>query len=647
MDYRSFLLALAGCCSLHVATAQSYRLQSPDKQLSFTLSVTDSIRYALDRQGQALLAPAAIGISTGTATPSWKVARKSTRTIDQLISPEIRQKSKTIRDHYNELRLDFKNEISLICRAYNNGVAWRWDIRRKGPLQITGEQAGFHFSATDSAWYPIEKSFYSHNERRFIHLPLDSIRDKQALASLPALFDVKGTKLLITESDLFNYAGMWLKGTGTGTLNAVFPHYPKTKEVKSDRDEVVKERESYIAQLNGPQQLPWRLIMVEGNDAGLLDNQLVYQLARPSEGDYSWIRTGKVAWDWWNANNIYQVDFKAGVNTDTYKYYVDFAATNGLGYIILDEGWSDTRDLLKVVPEMNMEALCAYARSKNVGIILWTTWLALDRQLEPALDQFVRWGIKGIKVDFMQRDDQQMVNYYERVAKAAAKRKLLVDFHGAYKPTGWLRSYPHVLTSEGVYGLEQCKWDTDKLISPEHNVTIPFTRMAAGPMDYTPGAMLNAQADSWSATFNNPMSLGTRCHQLAMYVVYESPLQMLADNPTHYQQEPACMAFLQQVPVEWDTTVPLQARVGDYVMIARRAKNGDWYIGAMTDWTPREFQLTLDFLPEGNYRMQLWKDGVNADRNAQDFKTDTLTVNKRTVVPVKLAPGGGWVARIF
>jgi len=353
-----------------------------------------------------------------------------------------------------------------------------------------------------------------------------------------------------------------------------------------------------------------------------------------------------VQWDWWNANNIYNVDFRAGINTETYKYYIDFAAKYGLEYVLLDEGWSDTRDLLKVNPDINMEELSAYARQKDVKLLLWANWLALDMNLEQVLDQFAKWNIKGIKVDFMQRDDQEMVNYYVRVAEAAAKRKMLVDFHGAYKPTGLYRTYPNVITSEGVYGLEQSKGDNNKRIDPEHNVTIPFIRMAAGPMDYTPGAMLNAQKDNWKPVGNKPMSLGTRCHQLAMYVVYESPLQMLADNPTHYYKEPESMEFLEQVPAEWAQTVPLQAQVGDYVLMARQARNGDWYVGGMTDWSARELKLNLSFLGAGDYSMQVWKDGINADRNAQDLKTETVPVNKDAAVTVNMAKGGGWVARI-
>jgi alpha-glucosidase len=462
---------------------------------------------------------------------------------------------------------------------------------------------------------------------------------------LPALFDVQGYKLLLTESDLFNYAGMWLRGNGNGGVKGVFPYYPKRKEIQGDRNELVPEREDFIASLNGRQSLPWRVLMISREDADLLTNQLVYQLASPSEGDYSWVKPGKVQWDWWNANNIRGVDFRAGINNETYKYYIDFASTYGIEYVILDEGWSDTRDLMKESPDIDIAELSAYASDKGVGIILWTNWLALDGELlEPTLDQFAKWGIKGIKVDFMQRDDQEMVNYYIKVSEAAAQRKMLVDFHGAYKPTGLYRTYPNVVTYEGVLGLEQSKGSD--IVDPEHNETIPFIRMVAGPMDYTPGAMLNAQKDNWKPVWSKPMSMGTRVHQLAMFVVYESPLQMLADNPTHYYEEPEAMEFLKEVPTAWAETIPLQAQIGDYVLVARKAKNGDWYIGGMTDWLERELNFNLSFLDDGEYTMQVWKDGINADRNAQDFKMEMIDINKNSIVIADMAKGGGWTAII-
>jgi alpha-glucosidase len=379
-------------------------------------------------------------------------------------------------------------------------------------------------------------------------------------------------------------------------------------------------------------------------DADLLTNALVWLLAKPSEvQDTSWIKPGKVAWDWWNDNNVYGVDFKAGINTATYKYYIDFAARYGIPYIILDEGWYKLGNVLEVVPQINMEELTAYAKQKNVGVILWVIWKTLDEQLIPALDQYQKWGVKGIKVDFMQRSDQILMEYFERVSRETAKRKMLVDFHGCQKTATMTRTWPNLISTEGVRGLEWSKWSTDP--DPEHNVTLPFTRMFLGPMDFTPGAMLNAPRASFSPLTHRPMSLGTRCHQLAMYVVYESPLQMLADSPSNYLREPETMEFLAAVPTEWDDSIALDARIREYVSIARR--NGrDWYVGAMTNWTGREMEIDFSFLPEGNFHMEAYEDGVNADRYGSDYKLVKMDLNRTTVLKVKLAPGGGWAARI-
>jgi alpha-glucosidase len=350
-----------------------------------------------------------------------------------------------------------------------------------------------------------------------------------------------------------------------------------------------------------------------------------------------------VAWDWWNDWNVYGVDFKAGVNTATYKYYVDFAAKYGLPYIILDEGWYRNGDVLDVVPDLNMEELTAYAKEKNVRVILWVLWNKLNDQLEKALDQYAKWGIAGIKVDFMQRSDQKLIEYYHRVSQETAKRKMLVDFHGDQKPATMVRTYPNLISTEGVRGMEWSKWSAET--DPDHDVTLPFTRMFLGPMDYTPGAMINAQKKSFRSINERPMSQGTRCHQLAMYVVFESPLQMLADSPSNYLREPEIMEFLGPVPTVWDETKVLDGKVAQYVAVARR--NGkDWYVGAMTNWSPREMEIDLSFLPEGNFTMQAYQDGVNADRMGSDYRMVKSSVNRGTKLKIALAPGGGWAARI-
>lgn len=361
--------------------------------------------------------------------------------------------------------------------------------------------------------------------------------------------------------------------------------------------------------------------------------------------DPSWIQPGKVAWDWWNGIDLTGVDFRAGVNTATYKYFIDFAAENGIEYILLDEGWTkSTDDILHEHPDIDLEEILSYGKEKGVRVILWVLWNALEEHMDEALDRFEKLGVAGIKVDFIQRDDQWMMEYYERVAREAAKRHLLVDFHGACKPYGLNRPYPNVMTSEGVNGLEQYKWG-DQKANPEQELVYPFIRMVAGPLDYTPGAMVNANRESYRWIVDHPMSLGTRCHQLAMYVIYESPLQMLADSPSRYQKEPECLKFLSTVPTVWDDTKVLDAKVEDYLVLARKSGD-DWYLAAMNDWEPRKFEVNLDFLPKGEYVLDLWRDGVNADRNGMDFVHETKKISAGSSLTLSLAPGGGWVGRL-
>jgi alpha-glucosidase len=454
----------------------------------------------------------------------------------------------------------------------------------------------------------------------------------------------EGAKIAIAESDLEGYPGLWLRGTSGNGLSATFPPYPLKEELTGDRAYWVAQSADYIAVTVGKRSFPWRVLGIVKQDAELLTNPLVWLLEKPSQlQDTSWIKPGKVAWDWWNANNVYGVPFKAGINTETYKYYIDFAAKYGIPYIILDEGWYKLGNVLQVVPEINMEELLAYAKQENVGVILWVVWKTLDDQLIPALDQFERWGVKGIKVDFMQRSDQVLIDWYHKVSRETAKRKMLVDFHGDQKPAVMTRTWPNLISTEGVRGLEWSKWSRES--EPEHNVSLPFTRMFLGPMDFTPGAMRNATKLEFAPIFNRPMSLGTRCHQLAMYVVYESPLQMLADSPSNYLHEPEAIEFLAAVPTEWDDSKPLDGKIGQYVAIARR-NGADWYVGAMNNWTARELEIDFSFLPDDNFQMDAYQDGPNADRMGSDYVLVRSQVNRATKLKIKLAPGGGWAARI-
>ena len=631
----------------NAAAQSSYDLRSPDGRIEIRIRTAGQIRYDIVLKGRAVLENCTLSLDVEHkklgAQP--RVLDAQERSTDQVVEPVVRQKFAKIRDHYNELRLTMEGGYAVVFRAYNEGAAYRFETSTpQEQLKIYGEESAFNFPANFVVYYPQEDSFFSHNERKYLPQHLSEITPA-FLATLPAVVDVgDGAKVAIAESDVDDYPGLWLKGTNGNGLAATFPPYPLKESLTGDRDYKVVESADYIAVTAGTRTFPWRVIGIADRDGDLLTNQIVYLLEKPSQlQDTSWIKPGKVAWDWWNANNVYGVDFKSGVNTETYKYYIDFAAKYGIPYIILDEGWYKLGNLLEVVPEINMDELTAYAKQKNVGIILWVVWKTLDDQLIPALDQFEKWGVKGIKVDFMQRSDQILIDYYSRVSREAAKRKMLVDFHGDQKPATMTRTWPNLISTEGVRGMEWSKWSADS--EPKHNVTLPFTRMFLGPMDYTPGAMRNATKATFAPIFGQPMALGTRCHQLAMYVVFESPLQMLSDSPSNYMREPEIMEFLAPVPTEWDETKVLDARIAEYVVVARR--NGrDWYVGAMTDWTPRTLDIDFSFLPDGNFTMEAYQDGVNADRNATDYKKVTLQVTKTTKLKIELAPGGGWAARI-
>jgi alpha-glucosidase len=437
---------------------------------------------------------------------------------------------------------------------------------------------------------------------------------------------------------------MWLNDAGPGKIKGVHPQFPEEEKLRSDRDLAVTKTKDYIASTKGTRTFPWRVFVVAANDGKLIESDLVFKLAAPCKiADTKWIKPGQVAWDWWNANNIYGVDFKAGINTETYKYYIDFASKNGIEYVILDEGWYKKGTVLESIPQIDVPELCRYAESKNVGVILWVVWKTFWDKIDEAVALYEKWGVKGVKVDFMQRDDQPVVNFYQEAMQKTAEHHLLIDFHGAYKPDGAGRTWPNALTREGVKGLENSKWSKD--ITPDHNLMLPFIRMVAGPMDYTPGAMLNFERNNFTPIFNRPGSLGTRVHQMALYVVFESPLQMLADSPTNYMKEQECTDFIVKIPVVWDDTRVLDAKIGDYLLLVRKSGD-DWFAGALTDWKARDMELDLSFLPAGDYNIEIFSDGINADRHAQDYKHLKQQVKAGEKVMIKMVSGGGWVARI-
>jgi alpha-glucosidase len=640
-----FLFATAGQGADAVGPA--HVLRSPDRRIEMRVRAADRIHYDVSFKGRPVVSDATLTLDVDHTklglAPKVRSARR--RHVDATIDPPVRQKASRLRESYDELRLELAGACAVTFRAYDHGVAYRFETSLPAAeVTVFDEEATFVFPSGVPAWVPKEDGFVSHNERHYTPQPLSDLAEG-ALASLPVVVDVGGgVKVAVAESDVEDYAGLWLQGTGGDALRATFPRYPLEEELNKDRNLKVTRRAEHIARTRGTRTYPWRILAISEKDGELLTNPLVYLLASPSRiADTSWIRPGKVAWDWFNANNVYGVDFKSGVNTATYKYFIDFAAKHGLEYVILDEGWYVLGDLLKVAPDMDMDVLLAHAREKKVRLILWVVWKTLADQWDAAFDLFEKWGVAGIKVDFMQRDDQPLMDFHLRVCREAARRKLLVDFHGAQRPAMMTRTWPNLLTVEGVKGLENVKWsDTPH---PEHNVTLPFTRMLLGPMDYTPGAMVNAAQKNFVKVFDQPMSLGTRAHQLAMYVVYESPLQMLADSPSHYLREPETMEFLSAVPTVWDETRVLDGVIGDYVAVARR-QGGDWYVGAMTDWTARELILDLSFLPPGRYELDAYQDGVNAGRYGSDYRRVKRELDPSAPLKITLAEGGGWAARL-
>lgn len=630
--------------------ANDYELTSPNGVNVLKIKIDGTISFQVLNKGSQIVTVKDLALELDIAIPGGKfsVQKVNRSSSKNTIEVPVPVKFSTIVDQYQQIEVVLKGGYSIIFRAYDNGIAYRFVTNLSTPeVKVRNEALTFSVDAARNTIWPYEgekhaNPMYSHFEYLFKNIQYDSI-DHTAVG-LPVYFTgSNGSKIVFTESDLFDYPNLFL--TKEGALKASFPHPILEQQPVRDRGIKIIREADYIAATKGQRTYPWRVWMIADNDAALLTNTLVYQLATPSKlANTSWIKPGKVAWDWWNANNIYGVDFKSGINNDTYKYYIDFASRFGLQYIILDEGWTKTTlDILHSNPDINIPELVAYGQTKNVDIILWVLWNPLDEKLEEVLDLFKSWGVKGIKVDFMQRAEQYMVNFYTRAAEACAKREMLIDFHGAYKPTGMERTYPNIISYEGVHGMENNKWEAT--ITPQHDATIPFTRMMAGPMDYTPGAMKNANRRNFNIVFTEPMSMGTRAHQTGLYVVFESPLQMLADNPSNFLKEPTYTAYLSKFPTTWNDTKVLYADAGKAVIIARKHGN-NWYVGGITDWSEFSHQVSFDFLGEGEFEAEILEDGINAGKAAQDYKISKQKVNKNTKLEVKMAPGGGWTAII-
>ena len=639
------------------AAKNTWTLSSPDGRLKAEIKANGKISYSVTFDGKTILAPSEIGMTLDNGTVYGKDKVKKTYTwenADKAI-PAVAYKKATVDDIYNCLALGFK-DYSVEFRAYDNAIAYRFvSTAKRGKFNVNSEKAEFNFPEDWMSWVPyvmngqgktFDQQFRNSFENYYEHINL-SAWDTKRLAFLPVLVDAPaGVKVLITESDLRDYPGMFLNGQGGKSLKGVNAGYPKV-DALDGRGGAVKEREKYIAKAEAGRSFPWRIVGVFEDEKDLANCDLTWLLGKPADKDtdWSWIKPGKVAWDWWNDWNIYGVDFESGVNNETYKYYIDFASKHGIEYVILDEGWAvpGKYDLFQVIPEINIKELVDYGAPKNVGIILWASYSSVVKDIDKIFKYYSKMGVKGFKVDFMDRDDQAMMNFYENVAKAGAKYHLMIDFHGAFKPSGLERTYPNIINYEGVAGLEQMKWGASKYDQVTYDVTIPFIRMAAGRMDYTQGAMINT-TKGYAYPYNSmPMSQGTRCRQLAEYAIFDAPLTMLCDSPSNYMAEPECTEFIAGFPTTWDETVPVCGKVGEYVAIARR-KGNDWYVGALTNWDARDLVLDLGFIGSG--RMTIFQDGVNAHRAAKDYKKVSANLPIDGKVQIHMAPGGGWAAKI-
>ena len=651
----SIIVLLMSVTILSAQMNKSFEIKSFDGNISLNVEVGAKLQWSVQSAGQQIIAPSPISLQLESGEilgNNVKILSSKTEKTDNIIAAVNYKKSK-ITDQYNQLTLNLKGDFGIIFRIYNEGVAYRFFTTRKGELLVKNEEVNFNFISDYKSFVPYMwdyrdgKIFNSSFEALYKEINISKFAS-DSLAFLPVLVDVgNNKKVVILEADLEEYPGMYLNINQTHKgFMGVYAPYPLEAKLNGygGINYIPTKRADYIAKVNGTRDFPWRIIVISNNDKELLNNDMVQKLASASRiTDNSWIQPGQVAWDWWNDRNISHVDFKAGMNTPTYKYYIDFASANKIKYIIIDGGWSEGLDLTKIIADINLQEIIDYGRQKGVGVILWASWYAVTQQMDKVFPYYSAMGVKGFKIDFVDRDDQLAVASLYEIAKKAADYHLLVDYHGVFKPTGLQKTYPNVIGFEGVKGLENYKWAIED--QPRYVVSIPFIRMMAGPMDYTPGAMRNSNKSNYRPINSNPMSQGTRCQQLAMYVVFEAPLQMLSDNPTIYMREQECTDFITSVPVTFDETIPLEGKVGEYVALAR--KNGDtWYAGAMSNWTARDLTLDFSFLGNGDFQAVVFQDGINADRDATDYKKEIIKISRDTKLKIHLAPGGGWAARI-
>ena len=642
----SLLMILCWGILLHAQTESE--LSSPNGEIKVTLNITDKIYYSIAYDGDVLLKDNSLQLALKDEVlgQNPRLRRRKYVSVDEQLTPVMPLKFSTVTNQYNQLTLTFKN-YSVEFRAYDDGVAYRFVTSRKGEVEVLGEEFAVNFPDDYLLHLQQPGGFKTSYEEPYTHVFSNEWKPSDKMSVLPVLIDTrKQYKILISESDLTDYPCMFLKGTGDNGIVSTFPKAPLAFGEDGDRSLKITQEADYIAKTSGARNYPWRYFVLTKDDRQLLENTMTYKLAGKNQlQDVSWIKPGQVSWEWWNDASPYgpDVNFVSGYNLETYKYYIDFASKFGIPYIIMDEGWAkSTRDPYTPNPKVDLHELIRYGKEKNVGIVLWLTWLTVENNFD-LFKTFNEWGIKGVKIDFMDRSDQWMVNYYERVAKEAAKHHLFVDFHGSFKPAGLEYKYPNILSYEGVRGMEQMGG-----CYPDNSIYLPFMRNAVGPMDYTPGAMISMQPNVYRAERPNSASIGTRAYQLALFVIFESGLQMLADNPTLYYRNEDCTRFITSVPVTWDETVALEAKAGEYAIIAKR-KGDKWFIGGMTNngQTEREFAVKLDFLKKDRaYQMTSFEDGINAGRQAMDYRCKSSQVKNGDVLTVKMVRTGGFAAVI-
>lgn len=655
---KKLLLPLLLVFTMQAAAQRHLILKSPDGKTTAKISVGKTITYALYQDEVQVLedSPIAMTLSEGeTWGVNSRLRKTRHHTVDNEIVSPFYNKNK-VHDYFNDLVLSFRGSWSLEFRAYNDGVAYRFVSARKKPFTIKSEEITYRFVGDQSAFVPYVRTnrgdsrpFFNSFENTYTTGKLSTL-DSTRMAFLPLIVNAPQNKrLCISESDLKDYPGTYMETVpGHNELTSVMAPYPKTTVIAGHNNlqEVVTARENFIAKVNAPRSFPWRMTIIAREDKDIANSDMTYLLSAPSKlEDISWIKPGKVIWDWWNDWNIKGVDFVAGVNNDTYKYYIDFAHRNGLEYIILDEGWAVNLkcDLFQVVDDIDLKELIDYGKKRQVGVVLWAGYKAFEKEMDKVCKHYSEMGIKGFKVDFMDRDDQVMIQSLEKMAQVAAKYKLFLDLHGVCKPAGLNRTYPNLLNFEGVFGMEQLKWHPrEGLDMVAYDAALPFLRQVAGPMDYTQGAMRNAIQKNYYPCNSEPMSQGTRMHQLAEYVVFFSPFSMLCDAPSNYESEKESVAFIANIPTVWDETITLEGTVGSYIVTACR-KGHTWYVGGINNWEARDLKIDLSVLGISPKEGVLYKDGMNAHRIGSDFKKLNYRLADSALLPIHMAPGGGFV----